>query len=581
MFKQGHIWILVTALAAMSVGCSNRTDDLRAAAAAAPAAWTTFRDAFIEDELRDNPPFAVDAGRHEYDGGLPDWSKAGIAASNARLHAARDAAQKIGPLGLDAAQLFERDYLLARIDRDLFWDETAERPFTNPTFYLGGLGPSVYLTRDYAPLAERMRAYVTYAKAVPGAAAHIKENLRLPLPQTFIERAISGFAGYASFFDTDVPAVFAPVDDAALQSEFATANKAAADAMRDLAKHFEAQRAGATQDFALGAEKFAQMLAATEQVTTPLAELEQIGRADLERNLAALRVACEKYTPGKPIKACFAKLSADKPKGGPVAGATRQLVELRQFVVDHKVVSVPSEEQALVAEAPPYNRANSAYIEIPGPYEKSLPATYYIAPPDPKWSRADQLAYIPGEADLLFTSVHEVWPGHFLNFLHANQSKSLVGRLFVGYAFAEGWAHYTEEMMVEMGLHEDDPAAQVGQLSNALLRNVRYLSAIGLHTGGMTVAESERMFLEQAFQDPGNARQQAARGTYDPAYLNYTLGKLMIRKLRDDWTSTRGGRSAWKQFHDEFLSYGGPPIPMVRKAMLGTDDDGVLFGSGP
>ena len=581
MTRQGHGLILVAALAALSVGCSSRTDEMRAAAAAAPGAWSTFRDTFIEDELRENPPFAVDAGRHEYDGRLPDWSKAGIEARIARLHAAREAAGKIGPLGLDAAQLFERDYLLARIDAALYWHETAERPFTNPTYYLGGLGPSVYLTRDYAPLAERMRAYVAYAKAVPGAAAHIKENLRLPLPQTFVERAISGFAGYASFFEADVPAIFAPVDDAALQAEFATANKAAADAMRSLAQYFEAQRASATQDYALGAERFAQMLAATEQVTTPLAELEKIGRADLERNLAALRVACEKYTPGKPIKACFAKLSADKPEGGPVAGATRQLVELRQFVIDRKVVSVPNEEQALVAEAPPYNRANSAYIEIPGPYEKSLPATYYIAPPDPKWSRADQLAYIPGEADLLFTSVHEVWPGHFLNFLHANQSQSLVGRLFVGYAFAEGWAHYTEEMMLEMGLHQDDPAAQVGQLSNALLRNVRYLSAIGLHTGGMTVAESERMFLEQAFQDPGNARQQAARGTYDPAYLNYTLGKLMIRKLRDDWTSTRGGRGAWKAFHDEFLSNGGPPIPMVRKAMLGTDDDGVLFPSGP
>ena len=569
--------IVAAALAALTTGCQRSEPDAEKPAMAPADAWASIRDHFIEDRLASNPPFAVDSGRHEFDGKLPDWSKAGIAANIARLHETRDSVAKFDTSRLDAALAFERDYLIARIDRELFWLESGEQPFTNPTFYLDGLNPSVYLTRDYAPLADRMRAYVAYAKAVPAAAGLIKENLRLPLPRTFVERAISGFAGYASFFDADVPKIFAPVDDAALQAEFRTANKAAADSMRDLAKYFEAQRATATQGFALGAEKFARMLAMTEGVTTPLAELEKIGQADLDRNLAAVNEACGKFAPGKSIPACFAKLNADKPRGGPVAAATEQLVELRKFVIDRKVVSVPNDEQALVREAPPYNRANSAYIEIPGPFEKPLPAIYYIAPPDPAWSKADQLAYIPGKDDLLFTSVHEVWPGHFLNFLHANESKSMIGRLFVGYAFAEGWAHYTEEMMWDMGLDAGDAEAHVGQLSNALLRNVRFMSAIGLHTGGMTVEQSERMFREQAFQDPGNARQQAARGTYDPAYLNYTMGKLMILKLRTDWTSTRGGRGAWKDFHDAFLSYGGPPIPMARKAMLGKDDDGVLF----
>src|SRR5690606_36562075 len=153
----------------------------------------------------------------------------------------------------------------------------------------------------------------------------------------------------------------------------------------------------------------------------------------------------------------------------------------------------------------PYNRQNSAYIDIPGPYEQGMPSVYYIAPTDPAWSPAEPTDYIPGVADLLFTSVHEVWPGHYLHFLHANRSPSLFGRLFVGYAFAEGWAHYTEEMMLEAGLGEGDAAVRVGQLLNALLRNVRYLSAIGLHARGMTVAESERKFVEQAYTDIGTA----------------------------------------------------------------------------
>jgi len=151
-----------------------------------------------------------------------------------------------------------------------------------------------------------------------------------------------------------------------------------------------------------------------------------------------------------------------------------------------------------------------------------------------------------------------------------------LGQVFVGYAFAEGWAHYVEEMTWEAGLGGDDPEIRVGQLLNALLRNVRYLSAIGLHAGRMTVEDSERMFREQAYQDPGNARQQAARGTFDPAYLNYTLGKLMIRKLRVDWTANRGGREAWREFHDRFLSYGGPPIPLLRRVMLGEDGGAPL-----
>jgi len=276
------------------------------------------------------------------------------------------------------------------------------------------------------------------------------------------------------------------------------------------------------------------------------------------------------------VAECLAIANARKPPDGPVLGAREQLAGLKQFIVEKKLVSIPSDEEALVDESPPFNRWNLAYIDIPGPYEKGLPSTYYISPPDPSWTAEEQAEYLPGEKDLLFISVHEVWPGHFLQFLHSNRSRSRFGQLFVGYAFAEGWAHYTEEMMWDAGLGDGDPTTHIGQLSNALLRNARYLSAIGLHTGSMTVAESEQLFLEKAFQDPGNARQQAARGTFDPAYLNYTLGKLMIRKLRDDWTASRGGPQAWRAFHDEFLSYGGPPIPLVRKAMLGAESGPAL-----
>jgi uncharacterized protein (DUF885 family) len=375
------------------------------------------------------------------------------------------------------------------------------------------------------------------------------------------------------------------VSDPDLQKQLTDANNAAAQAMSALKQTLEAERSKATDKFALGADLYAQMVAQTERVDLPVDQIEAAGKADLERNTAALKTECDTYAPKAPLAQCIAKVAAHKPKAGAVEAARAQLVMLKDFIVKNNVVSIPGPEEALVAEAPPYNRANAAFIQVPGPYDHGVASVYNIAPPDPKWSKAEQAAYVPSEATLLFTSVHEVWPGHFLQFLHSNANPSKLESLWVGYAYQEGWAHYCEEMMVERGLTKGDPEQHIGQITDALLRDVRLLSSIGLHTHGMTVAQSEKMFREQAFQDPGNARQQAARGTYDPAYLNYTLGKLMIRKLRTDWTAKHASAAAapaaddqslWHDFHDQFLSYGGPPIPLLRKELLGGEEGPLL-----
>jgi hypothetical protein len=313
------------------------------------------------------------------------------------------------------------------------------------------------------------------------------------------------------------------------------------------------------------------MLRIAERVDVPLEELELVGRKDLERNLAALAEACAAYAPNARLAACVDRMRANKPPGGTVEGARAQLAALRDFVRDRDIVTIPNQEQALVAESPPFNRGNFAYISIPGPYEDAaVKTTYYVAPPDPNWSAAQRDAYLPGRAYLLFVSVHEVWPGHYLHSQVANRNPSRVASLWWNYSFGEGWAHYTEEMMYDAGLGKDQPEMRVGMLTNALLRDVRYLSAICLHSGCMTLDESEKMFRETAFADAGNARQQAVRGTYDPGYLAYTLGKLMIRKLRADWLAANPGASA-REFHDRFLSYGTPPVPLVRRELLGNE----------
>lgn len=530
--------------------------------------WTKYVDEFVDGHFRAHPSFAVAQGKHEFDGQMPDWSADGIKKEIARLEQMRAKAVGFKDDSLMPEERFQRDYVVSRIDNDLFAMRDARQPFTNPAWYFdSGLDPSTYVTTPYAPADQRARAFIAYVKQVPQALQHIKANLQLPLPRTFIDFGVASFGGFVEFYRNDVPQAFAEIPDD-LKKELTAAIEPAAVAMEDFAKWLESQRATANDNYALGPERFAAMLRMTENVDVPLEKIEAIGRADLERNLSALNEACKAFAPGAKIEECVARVKADKPEGGAVAGARAQLETIRKYILDHEIVSIPGTEEAKVEEAPAYRRQNFAYINIPGPFEKELPSVYYIAPPDPKWSKAEQDAYIPGKADLLFTSIHEVWPGHFLQFLHSNRSPWRFGQLFVGYAFAEGWAHYGEELMIEHGIAATQPELHIGQLLNALLRNVRYMCAIGLHTQGMTVAQCEQMFKEKAFQDAGNARQQAARGTYDPGYLNYTLGKLMIRKLRDDWSSSRGGRESWKLFNDEFLSYGGPPIPLVRSQMM-------------
>lgn len=546
----------------------NVGDNAAPTTADAQPPWEEFVATAVSGYYERRPERAVDAGLHQYDGQMNDYSADALRAYGEWLDGVVAAATAYAEL--DGIQAFERDYLVTAMNSELFDLRDTDDLTKNPYFYVR-FDVSVYADREYAPLADRLRAYTRYIEQVPARMQAMRKNLQPPLPAPLLDIAYGVASGFADYLESTVPTLFADATDTQLQRQFVAANADAVDALRQSAAWFNELKATATDDFALGEVRFLKMLKAKEGVDVTLAELKAAGELDLQRNLDALHAACAEYAPGASTQDCVLKMQSRKPPEGPVAGATRQLPALREFLLEHDIVSIPSDEEALVAEAPPHRRFNAAYINIPGPFESGLPSTYFIAPPDPAWSEADQLAYIPGEAYLLAISVHEVWPGHFLQYLHANHTENSVGRHFGTYSFSEGWGHYTEQMMWDAGLGEGDPEVHIGQLINALLRNVRYMSAIGLHTEGMTVEASRQMFLDKAFQDFGNAQQQAMRGTYDPGYLNYTLGKLMINKLRDDWTKGRGGREAWGRYHDEFLSYGSPPIPLVRKQMLGDD----------
>jgi hypothetical protein len=534
--------------------------------------WADFVATTIDEYYRRNPERAVDAGLHQYDGKASDLSLDAVREYSAWIAATLDAAQ--GYDHLEGIEAFERDYLVMALGGQAFWFDQTDFLTKNPLAYSWRIDIGVYVDREYAPLEDRLRAYTEYVSHVPRMLQQMRDNLQPPLPAPYVTMSQRVFEGLAGYLADTVPQQFAAVEDEALQRQFAAANSAAAQAVQDIADWLGDLKATATQDYALGEELFLRMLRETQGLDITLEQLQAAGQADLDRNLEALYEACAQFAPGESTLECVQKVQDRKPPEGAVGGATRQLPAIKKFIVDNDIVSIPGTEEALVGEAPPHRRFNFAYIEIPGPFEKDLPSVYYIAPPDPSWSEEDQRAYIAGETDLLATSIHEVWPGHFLQYLHSNRTDNKIGRHFSTYSYGEGWAHYTEQMMLDAGYGNGDPEIKIGQLLNALLRNVRYMSAIGLHTGGMTVEQSQAMFEEKAFQDFGNASQQAYRGTYDPGYLNYTLGKLMINKLRDDWTDGRGGREAWGAFHDRFLSFGSPPIPLLREQMLGEGYDG-------
>jgi hypothetical protein len=346
---------------------------------AAPA-WDRFAAGFIESYFRADPLFAAYQGRHEYDGQFPDWSDAGLKARAAELHTQRDSALTFTLTG-DTARAFERDYVVSRIDRDLFWLERSDWPHRNPEYYAGSMDPNVYIAREYAPLPERMKSFTKYAANLPAALASIRTNLRTPMPSAYARIGNGRFAGLADYLEKDVPAVFAEVRDSTLNRGFAAANASAVKALRELAAWFTQEEARGTDQVAIGPDLFADMLRMTEGVQVPLADLQAKGRADMDRNLAALREACAAFAKGRSIPDCVARSNARKPPGGSVEAARHQLDTLETFVRNRDLVSIPGTERALVHEAPPYQRFNFAYIDIPGPYEKNLPSIYYIAPP--------------------------------------------------------------------------------------------------------------------------------------------------------------------------------------------------------
>jgi uncharacterized protein (DUF885 family) len=581
--------ILAAALFAAAASCAQPRDgahDVGASAHGAVAANASNASnaefAALVKEVREftfrmQPTQATYFGNHDHDGELEDFSRAGVEREIAGLRQLRARAEGIAAASLCDSDQLDREQLIHGLDSRLLTLQVVRPWATNADTYGSGITNSAYILikREFAPLEQRLRFVIARERKMPAALAEARANLEAP-PRILTQIALEQIGGERDFFATALPAAFAAVKDAALLVEFKSVNDAVVAAMKS---HEDWMRDGllphSTGDFALGAAVYREKLWDDEMVDLPLERLLEVATIDLRRNQATFAATAKQIDANKTPAEVLASLQVDHPKPAELLDVTqRELDALEQFLVDHHIVSIPPDSPAAkVQETPPFLRAlTSASMDTPGPYEPTpLAAFYSMTLPDPDSKPAEQEEFMTQWyfAAITNVSVHEVWPGHYLQFLHARHFPSDVRKLFSAATNVEGWAHYAEQMMVDEGLHAGQPQYRLAQLQDALLRDVRFIAGIKLHTQGMTVPQAKELFEREAYQPGPVADAESKRGTSDPTYGYYTMGKLMILKLRKDWLAKRGEKATLQQFHDEFIRLGPLPLPLIRRAMLG------------
>jgi uncharacterized protein (DUF885 family) len=578
----------VLACASVFAGCGSPvppTSDKSAAQAAPPsqdAAFTTVAHELLEDQYRRHPTQATYLGIHKYDNTLEDYSKQAVTDEATALHSFRDRVAAIQPAALSAVNQLDREQVLHGIDSNLLTLEVVRPWATNPDVYSSGLTNSAYLMikREFAPPEERLRQLTAREKLMPAALAEARRNLENP-PRIYADIAIEQADGNRGFFKDVIPAAFRSVKDQALLAEFKRANDAVVTALADYKRWMQSDLLKrSTGAYAMGADTYRKKLAADEMIEVPLDRLLAIAEQDLKKNQAAFAETAKAIDSKRSPAQVLGSVQADHPQPSKLLSVTQgELDSIGRFMSDHHIVTVPKAAPARVQETPPFLRATtSASMEIPGPFETVATEAYYnMTLPDPKASAAQTREFMQQwyYAAIANVSVHEVWPGHYLQVLYAREFPTEVRKVFGAATNSEGWAHYCEQMVIDEGFHADDPRYRLAQIQDALLRDARFIVGIKLHTQGMTVPQAEEFFVKEGYQPLPVARSETKRGTSDATYGYYTMGKLMILKLREDYKAKTGSAYSLQQFHDTFIKLGPLPLPLIRKAMLG--DVGSIF----
>jgi uncharacterized protein (DUF885 family) len=573
---RGRTLTCSAALAALlGAGCG-RAPAPRASAGSGDAAFRALAKSILDAHVQQNPSEATDLGIHTYDDRLDDLSQAAISAESAALKAFHAKLAAIDPASLTLDSALDREQLMRAMDAGVLANDTIRMWAKDPDTYSSDVTNAAYviMKRDYAPAADRLKALIARERHMPASLELARANLANPV-RVYTEIAIEQIDGNIGFFRDDVPAAFTAVTDKALLADFKASNDAVIAALGSYKTFMQRDvlpRAGA--DFAFGADTFTKDLAAREGVDLTPGQLLQIAETDRRKNEDAFEAVLKQMDPTKPAAQVVAALQLDHPPAAKLLSATQDTLDaIRQFIVDRHIVTIPPSDAAHVKETPPFMRSTtSASMDTPGPFEKApLEAFYNMTLPDPRKPRAEQDDYMRNWYYPMISnvSVHEVYPGHYVQFLYARNFPSDVRKVFGANTNIEGWAHYCEQMMLDEGFHANEPKYRLAQLQDALLRDVRFIVGVRMHTQGMTVDEATKLFETEAYQPHSVAVQEAKRGTSDALYGYYTLGKLMILKLRDDYKVKVGAGYSLQRFHDAFISIGPLPLPLIRKAMLG------------
>jgi len=572
------VLILVTLCFPSASNFADQTDD---------AEYEAVAEEYIKTYLAAHPLEGTSLGLHEYDGKISDYSRLALDAELSRLRRFDDRLAKFDPAKLSQRQSIDLRILQAAVKKDLFEMQDMSVFERNPMVYAGAADVNVYIKRNFAPIEDRVRSLVAIESQIPNILIAARTNLNDVLPKPYVELAIEIAKGSADFLKKDLVSAVSGFKDEQLRAPFLDANRKAANALNDYAAWLRREKLPkASLDFALGEEKFRRFLAQTELVDLPPEKILEIGRAQLKAEQDAFAEAAKKIDPNKSPIEVFRQIQSEHPTPDKLTpDVAKDLDKIRKYVVSHHLVSIPSEIRAKVKETPQYLRATSfASMDTPGPFEKrATEAYYYVTPTENDWPEKQKQEWLTAfnyyTSDI--TSIHEAYPGHYVQFLHLNASPATkVEKIFGSYAFIEGWAHYCEKMMLDEGFggatsstpSEDDAKRaakyRMAQADEALLRLCRLCVSIKLHTQNMSLDEATKFFQDNCYYEEKPARQEAIRGTFDPGYLNYTLGKLQILKLRDDYKAQEGDEFSLQKFHNELLNHGMPPIRLLREIML-------------
>lgn len=567
--------LLLLAFIFAFVSCNHNTKS-----GAGDAAFDKLAEEYLKGYLTWRPQSGTYLGLHEYDGKITDYSKTSIDAELSRL---KDYDQKLA--AIDSASLSTKKYydwrmLHSSIKNEIFTTEDLHYYTTNPMAYAGAIDVNIYIKRNFAPIEQQIKSIIAIENEAPKLYENAKLNLVDSLSKPHTQLAIDIAKGTASFLGNDLLVALKDVKDTALMKTFNEANKKAIDAINDFAAFLEKEKLPKTHNhYAIGVDNYKKMLLYGEGITMTPDEILAIGMKEIAKEQASFDAAAKIIDPTKSAVDVYNDVQKEHPTAASlIPDAKKTLEAIRQFVIDKKIVTMPSEVRVKIEETPPYARSTTtASMDSPGPFEKkATDAYYYITPVDLKWTPKQQEEWLANfnfyTTDVV--SIHEAYPGHYTQFLHLNASDaSSIQKIFGSYAFIEGWAHYTEKMMIDEGFCNNGDAKKaakyrIAQSGDALLRLCRLCVSINTHCHGMTVDQATKFFQDNWHQGEKPSRQEALRGTFDPGYLFYTVGKLQILKLREDYKKQEGANYTLQKFHDAMLDNGMPPIRMMREILL-------------